>query len=108
MPPINKTRKLSLACPVCRSPEVFYSCEPKCCFNHVCAACHSTFEPATRAIGRVQNRIEPPDPLPEPADPAVACAQCESIRVYMLEDGRLVCADCGSLLELEITEVAEA
>ena len=103
-----KTRKLSLACPVCHSTEVFYSCEPKCCFNHVCSECHSTFEPMTRALGRVEERIEPPDSLPDCTEPTVACAQCESTRVYVMEDGRLVCAACGALLELEITEVAEA
>ena len=103
-----RTRKLALACPVCKSTEVFYSCEPKCCFNHVCAECHSTFEPATRATGGKMTGIEPPDPLPESTEPTVACAKCESTRVYVMEDGRLVCAACGTVLELEITEVAEA
>jgi hypothetical protein len=103
-----KTTKLSLACPVCNSTEVFYSCEPKCCFNHVCADCHSTFEPITRATGGRLDGIEPPNPPPECTEPTVACAKCESTRVYALEDGRLVCAACGALLELEITEVAEA
>ena len=103
-----RTRKLALACPVCKSTEVFYSCEPKCCFNHVCAQCHSTFEPATRALGGNLTGIEPPDPLPESTEPTVACAKCESTRVYVMEDGRLVCAACGEVLELEIMEVAEA
>lgn len=103
-----KTRKLSLACPVCHSTEVFYSCEPKCCFNHVCSGCHSTFEPVTRAAGRTPELIEPPDPLPECTEPTVACAKCESTKVYVMEDEGLVCAACGALLELEITEVAEA
>jgi protein-arginine kinase activator protein McsA len=103
-----KTRKLSLACPVCHSAEIFYSCEPKCCFNHVCAECHSTFEPVTRAAGGTLAGLEPPEPLPECTEPTVACVKCESTRVYVLEDGRLACADCGALLELEITEVAPA
>lgn len=103
-----KTRKLSLACPVCGSADIVYSCEPKCCFNHVCADCRSTFEPASRALGITIRSVEPPDPLPESAGPTVACAKCESTRVYVLEDGRLVCAACGALLELEITEVAKA
>ncbi|HYM11225.1 MAG TPA: hypothetical protein VEU62_10850 [Bryobacterales bacterium] len=103
-----KTRKLALACPVCGSGEVFYSCEPKCCFNHVCSQCHSTFEPVTHAMGGRLEGVAPPEPQPDCTEPTVACAKCESTRVYVLEDRRLVCAACGTLLELEITEVAEA
>ncbi len=51
--------------------------------------------------------VIPPDPLPEASDPTVACSRCEAISVYMSDAG-LVCAQCGSLLELEITEVARS
>jgi len=101
-----KTAKLSLACPVCQSPEVFYSCTPNCCFNHVCGECGATFEPVTSFAGGRLAGIEPPDPLPEASDPTVACAKCDSTAVYALPGGRLVCGKCGSLLELEITEIA--
>lgn len=101
-----KTSKLKFTCPVCGSTGVFYSCEPKCCFNHVCNDCSSTWEPATRVLGGRIAGIERPDPLPESDESTVACAKCESTAVYSLEDGRLVCADCGLLLELEITELA--
>jgi len=101
-----KTKPLSLACPVCGSRAVFYSCEPKCCFNHVCGDCGATFEPVTRAAGGRQDGIEPPNPLPDASDPTVACGKCESIEVYALEDGRLVCGSCGLLLKLEMTEVS--
>ena len=100
-----QTRKLVLACPVCGSGEVFYSCTPNCCFNHVCADCGTTFEPATKLAGGARSGIVPPATLPEAADPTVACAKCDSTDVYMLEGESLVCARCGSLLELEITEV---
>jgi hypothetical protein len=100
------TRKLALHCPVCRSSEVFYSCTPNCCFNHVCADCGATFEPATKLTGGALGGIQPPDPLPDATDPTAPCAKCESTAVYVLEDGRLVCGSCGALLELEITEVA--
>ena len=103
----TKTRPLSLSCPGCGSTEVFYSCEPACCFNHVCSECRTTFEPVTRVSGGTTTGIEPPSPSPDASDPTVACAKCESTAVYVLEDGRLVCQDCGSLLALEITEVAE-
>jgi primosomal protein N' len=47
----------------------------------------------------------PPEPLPEAADPIVACARCDSTAVYMTDSGTLVCTRCGTLLNLEITEV---
>ena len=100
-----KTRKLQFACPVCGSGDVFYSCTPNCCFNHVCAECGATFEPATRAKGGFLTGVLPPDPLPEAADPTAACARCESTAVYLTEDGALVCAKCGALLVLEMTEI---
>jgi DNA-directed RNA polymerase subunit RPC12/RpoP len=102
-----QTRKLAIACPVCGSGEVFYSCTPNCCFNHVCAECGATFEPATVRAGGTASGIVVPDPLPEAADPTVACAKCDSTAVYMVDDEGLVCAQCGTLLKLEITEVAE-
>jgi DNA-directed RNA polymerase subunit RPC12/RpoP len=100
-----KTRKLRIACPVCGSDDVFYSCTPNCCFNHVCATCHATFEPVTTARGGTLSGIVPPDPSPEATDPTAACAKCESTAVFMTGDDTLVCADCGALLALELSEV---
>jgi transcription initiation factor TFIIIB Brf1 subunit/transcription initiation factor TFIIB len=100
-----QTRKLSLHCPVCGSAEVFYSCTPNCCFNHVCADCGATFEPATRRKGGTAQGIVPPDPLPDATDPTAGCAACDSTAVYQTEDGSAVCEKCGTLLELEYTEV---
>lgn len=101
-----QTQKLRIACPTCGSGDVFYSCTPNCCFNHVCADCGTTFEPATKAKGGVASGVIPPDPLPEAADPTAACVRCDSTAVYMTDANGLVCANCGALLELEITEVA--
>lgn len=100
-----RTRKLAIACPVCGSAQVFYSCTPNCCFNHVCADCGTTFEPATTPAGGTLPGAVPPEPLPEAADPIVACARCDSTAVYMTDSGTLVCTRCGTLLNLEITEV---
>jgi DNA-directed RNA polymerase subunit RPC12/RpoP len=94
-----------MACPTCGSGEVFYSCTPNCCFNHVCSECGTTFEPETAAAGGAIQGIVPPDPLSEAADPTAACARCDSTAVYLCEDGRIVCSKCGSLLKLEYTEV---
>lgn len=101
-----QTRKLAIACPGCGSGEVFYSCTPNCCFNHVCAECGTTFEPATILAGGRASGIVPPDPLPEAADPTVACVKCDSTAVYMTDSETLVCSKCGVLLKLEINEVA--
>ena len=101
-----QTRKLTIACPTCGSPDVFYSCTPGCCFNHVCAACGTTFEPVTEIAGGTLSGVVPPDPLPEAADPTAACAKCDSIAVYMTANGSLVCGQCGALLRLELTEIA--
>jgi hypothetical protein len=51
--------------------------------------------------------VEAPHPPPDASDPTVACAGCDSIAVYTLPDGRLVCGACGSVLRLEITEIAK-
>jgi len=97
-----------MACPVCASPEVYYTCTPNCCFNHVCANCGSTFEPVTQATGKIAAGVLPPDPLPEASDPTVACAKCDATTVYLSDSQHLVCARCGALLVLEFTEIAPA
>ena len=102
-----QTRKLAIACPRCGSADVFYSCTPNCCYNHVCADCQSTFEPATTLQGRAAlTGVLPPNPLPDATDPTAECAKCASNAVYMTADGGVVCGDCGSILKLEITEIA--
>jgi DNA-directed RNA polymerase subunit RPC12/RpoP len=101
-----QTRKLAIACPTCGSADVFYSCTPNCCFNHVCADCGTTFETLTAAKGGTLSGVVPPQPLPEAADPTAACAVCDSTSVYLTDDGSPVCGKCGSLLKLELTEVS--
>ncbi len=102
-----QTRKLAIACPSCGSGEVFYTCTPNCCFNHVCANCGATFEPVTKATGDRLEGIQPPDPPPEASDPAAACARCDAAAVCQTEDGRIVCGECGAILVIELTEVAK-
>jgi DNA-directed RNA polymerase subunit RPC12/RpoP len=102
-----QTRKLEIACPECGSKEISYSCTPNCCFNHVCAECGTTFETLTRTAGGALNGVLPPDPLPDAADPTAACCRCDSPAVYVASENRLVCAACGALLVLELTEIAK-
>ena len=97
--------KLKMACPVCASPDVYYTCTPNCCFNHVCESCGSTFEPVTTATGETLREVLPPDPLPEAASPTVACAKCDATTVYQAGE-RLVCSRCRAVLVLEFTEIA--
>ena len=106
--PTMKTRKLEFACPGCGSSEVFYSCTPNCCFNHVCGNCGTTFEPVTKATGGGPRQVTPPDPLPDASDPTAECVRCASTQVYIAEDESLVCGKCGAGLELELTEIAPA
>jgi DNA-directed RNA polymerase subunit RPC12/RpoP len=101
-----KTRKLEIACPVCGSKDVSYSCTPNCCFNHVCSDCGTTFEPVTTATGKRVSGVIPPDPLPEAADPTAECIKCESTAVYLGEDELPVCGKCGAILSIELTEIA--
>jgi len=49
--------------------------------------------------------IAPPDPLPDATDPTTACARCDSTEVYLMDNGQAVCAKCGALLAVELTEI---
>jgi transcription initiation factor TFIIIB Brf1 subunit/transcription initiation factor TFIIB len=101
-----KTTPLTFTCPKCGSVDVFYSCEPKCCFNHVCAVCRTTFEPVTIATGATV-KAAAPDEVRDTTGPTCQCAVCESINVHSLEDGRIVCVDCGAILEIEYSGIVE-
>jgi transposase-like protein len=105
-----KLLPLKIACPVCNSETITYTCEPKCCFNHICDSCYTTFQLLTETIGGdiggMDIQIEEKDPLA----PTTACAKCDSLNVYILkdkthEDDRLVCASCNALLKLVIDSI---
>jgi hypothetical protein len=103
---MTPTLPLQIACPRCASPAVAYSCEPRCCFNHVCAACRCTFQTATEATGGKLQGLAPPDPLPDSSDPTAPCGECRSTAVFRLADDRIVCTRCGALLELQLEDIA--
>src|SRR5262245_60003442 len=98
-------RPLLVQCPSCGSGDITYTCEPKCCFIHICSVCYTTFQLFTEPLGRALTGFEKPLEERDSLTPTVACAQCGSIDVYMVEpeggcQGELVCTECGSLLQL--------
>jgi hypothetical protein len=101
-----KLLALKIICPVCGSESVTYTCEPKCCFNHICDSCYTTFELTTDIAG---GELNIGDFQPEERDslaPTVACARCEGLDVYSLEDNNtLVCVSCHALLSLAFNSV---
>jgi hypothetical protein len=96
---------LQVQCPSCGSSDITYTCEPQCCFTHICGACYTTFELFTEALGRDLSGVATPPRERDCLAPTVACAQCDSIEVYMLErvgdsSRELVCTACHALLRL--------
>lgn len=103
-------RPLSIECPSCGSSDVTYTCEPKCCFNHICATCYTTFELASETLGRTLADLEVPVQERDCLAPTVACAHCDSLDVYRVEDvdwpsEQLVCTACHMLLKLNVEAI---
>jgi hypothetical protein len=101
---------LSVSCPNCGSKEVSYTCEPKCCFNHLCGSCYSTFELVTVSLGSKLNDIETPHEERDCLAPTTACAVCEGLDVFLLDEGpgptdKLYCSTCHSVLRLELAAI---
>ena len=97
-----------IRCPKCGGCDIVYSCEPKCCFNHVCADCRSTFEINTVKTGKFDRETPLQAEEPLSGEPTTGCAHCESLRVAVLgregEETLLLCADCRAVLKLAIEE----
>ncbi len=102
---------ISVVCPQCGSGDVFYSCNPSCCYNHVCNKCYTTFELETERAGETSENFEIPI---EPAcdSPTAPCARCLEPRVFAIAGAaappQFACAACKALLTLAYTEVAPA
>jgi hypothetical protein len=104
---------LSVSCPNCGSKEVSYTCEPKCCFNHLCGNCYSTFELATVSLGTKMKDLEVPRGDRDCLAPTTACAVCESLDVFLVDEGqrptdKLYCATCHTVLKLELEAIQSA
>lgn len=104
--------KLSLptpVCPQCRAGAITYTCEPDCCFNHICDTCYTTFELATTSRGTTDPQDDLETPERDSCDPTVPCEHCESIEVYRLisenHTNTLVCLDCHTLLDIEYINI---
>ena len=102
---------LAVSCPQCGSNDVFYSCKPECCFNHVCNRCYTTFELETTRVGELPDPFEVP-PDPDPSGPTAPCARCGEYRIFALGDRpgapqQYLCVSCKALLTLEITNIAK-
>jgi hypothetical protein len=97
-----------IRCPKCGGADIVYSCEPKCCFNHVCADCRSTFEINTQKTGRFDEAVDADVQEPESSEPTTGCAYCESLRIAVLssnaEETLLLCGKCHAVLRMVIEE----
>jgi hypothetical protein len=102
------TLKDIIRCPKCGGKDIVYSCEPKCCFNHVCADCRSTFEINTQKTGRFENAAQIEASEPKSGDPTTGCANCESLRMAVLtssaDETLLVCGNCHAVSKMVIEE----
>ena len=100
-----------IRCPKCGGAEVVYSCEPKCCFNHVCADCRTTFLINTEKTGRFDQATAFDVADPDSTDPTTGCANCESIQVAVLESDEaetlLICARCHAVSRMVIQDVVK-
>jgi hypothetical protein len=99
---------ISIACPQCGSKDVLYSCQPTCCFNHVCNNCYTTFELETTKVGELPDPFAMP-PEPEPSSPTAPCARCGEAKVFAIvdtEEPAYFCVSCKALLTLSLTEIA--
>ncbi|MFQ5776869.1 MAG: hypothetical protein ACE5IP_02540 [Terriglobia bacterium] len=110
-----KFAAFTLACPNCGSRGITYTCEPKCCFNHVCNDCHASFLLGTERVGGElpeTDRAGLPNEGPEDSlAPCVGCEGCESLAVYEIEGGldsaTHVCGACFALLRFSIEDVGQ-
>jgi DNA-directed RNA polymerase subunit RPC12/RpoP len=105
---MSVTLKELIRCPKCGGADIVYSCEPKCCFNHVCADCRSTFEINTQKTGEFDRTSQLEFAEPGSGDPTTGCAACESLNLAVLRSDAnetlLVCGKCRAVLKLTIEE----
>src|SRR6266568_3934842 len=103
-----RTLKEIIRCPKCGGAEIVYSCEPKCCFNHVCADCRSTFEINTEKTRKFDHQTAIGAEEPLSGDPTTGCANCDSLKLSVLSSNEtetlLLCGNCHAVLKLVVEE----
>lgn len=102
---------ITIACPECGSEDVFYSCKPECCFNHVCNKCYTTFELESERVGEIKEGMSVP-PDPDTTNPTIPCARCGECTVFRWEDAptpdpAYVCVSCKAVLKANFANVAK-
>lgn len=100
---------ITVACPSCGSSDIFYSCKPDCCFNHVCNHCYTTFELETVRVGECDVPFDAP-PEPDSTHPTAPCARCHECRVFAIsreasDSSTCLCVSCKALLRITITNI---
>jgi len=100
-----KVTSLKIRCPKCGSGNVAYSCEPDCCFNHVCEDCLESFQLATRDLGSSITGLDGERCREDSCTPTARCAKCHGLDVCSAcsDDAvasTTVCLACGAVLEL--------
>ena len=105
-----KLLPLTIQCPKCGSEAVAYSCEPDCCFNHVCEECLTNFQLVTRDLGGRVRGLDGarPEAQKDSCAPTTVCARCGSLDIWKIEDlaageaMRVTCLSCEAMLEIGI------
>jgi hypothetical protein len=105
---VPSTLKELIKCPHCGGSEIVYSCEPKCCFNHVCADCRSTFEINTEKTGRFDHESAIEAGEPPSGEVTTGCANCESLRLAVVSTSNneilLLCGRCRAVVKVIVEE----
>jgi hypothetical protein len=100
-----KVLPLTIKCPKCGSGSVAYSCDPDCCFNHVCEDCLDNFQLATHYLGRSFTGLVVRADRPDSCAPTTRCSNCQSLDVWSVEIDEpsgctAACLACGAALAL--------
>ena len=96
---------ITARCPTCGSTDAIYSCNPHCCFNHVCGDCRTSWQLGTVALGDTLPGLDHDPGDYDTAYPTAPCAGCGSL-VFQIEGGEdLCCPHCRARLRLAYTAV---